>query len=76
MNVYGEQGYNDAADREDRRLDDKARRWAEGLEYDMMMMEAARESNLSPLDAEYPPEQCQRCGGPMKHGGNDGHCCT
>jgi hypothetical protein len=76
MNVYGEQGYNDAADREDRRLDDKARRRAEGLEYDMMMMAADRESNLSPLDAEYPPEQCQCCGDPMKHGGNDGHQCS
>ena len=26
--------------------------------------------------AEYPPEQCSRCGEPMKHGGNDGHQCS
>ena len=25
---------------------------------------------------EYPPEQCSRCGEPMKHGGNDGHQCS
>jgi hypothetical protein len=54
--VYGDSGYNDAADREDRRLDDEARRWAEGLEYDMAQMAADRESNVSPLDAEYPTE--------------------
>ena len=24
---------------------------------------------------EYMPEQCNRCGNPLKHGGNDGHCC-
>lgn len=25
---------------------------------------------------EIPPEQCDRCGEPLKHGGHDGHCCT
>lgn len=26
---------------------------------------------------EIPPEQCQRCGAPLKHGGNDGtHFCS
>ncbi|CAB4136776.1 hypothetical protein UFOVP842_34 [uncultured Caudovirales phage] len=25
--------------------------------------------------AEYPPEQCNRCGAHLKHGGHDGHCC-
>ena len=54
--VYGDSGYSDAADREDRRSDEKAARWAEGLEYDMAQMAADRESNVSPLDAEYPTE--------------------
>lgn len=35
MYVYGDHGYSDAADREDRRLDDKAARYAEGLSQDM-----------------------------------------
>jgi len=26
--------------------------------------------------AEYPPEQCARCGEPLKHGGHDGHRCN
>ena len=26
--------------------------------------------------AEYPPEQCDRCGAHLKHGGNDGHRCN
>lgn len=25
---------------------------------------------------ECPPEQCDRCGEPLKHGGNDGHRCN
>jgi len=25
---------------------------------------------------ETPPEQCQRCGEPLKHGGHDGHQCS
>ena len=25
---------------------------------------------------EYLPEQCNRCGNPLKHGGNDGHRCN
>ena len=33
--VYGDSGYTDAADREDRRSDEKAARWAEGLDQDM-----------------------------------------
>ena len=27
-------------------------------------------------EVEYPPEQCHRCGEPMKHGGYDGHQCS
>ena len=25
---------------------------------------------------EYPPEQCQRCGEPLKHGDKHGHQCS
>ena len=53
MNVYGEQGYSDAADREDRRLDAQNEAWAEQMEHDMSMMAADRESDCSELDAEY-----------------------
>lgn len=55
--VYGDQGYSDAADREDRRQDERARQYVEELNQDMEMMGAGRESNLSPLDAEYPTEE-------------------
>lgn len=51
--IYGDQGYADAADREDRRQDERARQYVEELNQDMEMMAAGRESNLSPLDAEY-----------------------
>ena len=56
MNVYGEQGYSDAAEREDRRLDAQTEAWAEQMEHDMATMAADRETNLSPLDAEYATE--------------------
>ena len=49
MNVYGEQGYSDAAAREDARLEAQNEAWAE----DMSMMAADRESDCSELDAEY-----------------------
>jgi len=49
MNVYGQQGYSDAAAKEDARLEAQAEAWAE----DMAMMAADRETNLSELDAEY-----------------------
>ena len=53
MNVYGEQGYSDAAAREDARLDAQNEAWAEQMEHDMSMMAADRESDCSELDAEY-----------------------
>ncbi len=57
MNVYGEQGYADAADREDCRNDDTNRQYVEELNQAMEIMAADRESNLSPLDDEYPTEE-------------------
>ena len=51
--IYGQQGYSDAADREDRRLDAQNEAWAEQMEHDMSMMAADRESDCSELDAEY-----------------------
>ena len=27
-------------------------------------------------NVEYAPEQCSRCGEPLHHGDNDGHCCA
>ena len=53
MNVYGEQGYSDAAAKEDARLDAQSEAQAEAWAEDMAMMAADRESDLSPLDAEY-----------------------
>lgn len=53
MNVYGEQGYSDAAAREDARLEAQNEAWAEQMEHDMSMMAADRESDCSELDAEY-----------------------
>jgi len=53
MNVYGEQGYSDAAAAESARLDAQAEAQAEAWAEDMAMMAADRESDLSPLDAEY-----------------------
>ena len=53
MNVYGEQGYSDAAAKEDARLEAQDEAWVEQMEHDMSMMAADRESDLSPLDAEY-----------------------
>ena len=46
--IYGEQGYSDAAAREDARLEAQNEAWAE----DMAMMAADRESDCSELDAE------------------------
>ena len=55
--IYGEQGYSDAAAREDARLEAQNEAWAnEAWAEDMAMMAADRESGLSPLDAEYPTE--------------------
>ena len=51
--IYGEQGYSDAAAREAARLDAQAEAQAEAWAEDMAMMAADRESNVSPLDAEY-----------------------
>jgi hypothetical protein len=51
--IYGEQGYSDAAAREDARLEAQNEAWAEE---DMAMMAADRELDLSPLDSEYPTE--------------------
>ncbi len=51
--IYGEQGYSDAAAKEDARLEAQDEAWAEQMEHDMAMMAADRESDLSPLDAEY-----------------------
>ena len=49
--IYGEQGYSDAAAREDARLEAQQNEaWAEE---DMAMMAADRESDCSELDAEY-----------------------
>ena len=57
MNVYGEQGYSDAAAAESARLDAQAEAqaeaWAAQVEHDMSMMAADRESDCSELDAEY-----------------------
>ena len=50
--IYGENAYEDAAAREDARLDAQNEAWAE----DMAMMAADRELDLSPLDSEYPTE--------------------
>ena len=51
--IYGEQGYSDAAAREDARLEAQNEAWAEQVEHDMSMMAADRESDCSELDAEY-----------------------
>ena len=52
--IYGEQGYSDAADQEDARLEAQNEAWAnEAWAEDMAMMAADRESDCSELDAEY-----------------------
>ena len=33
-----------------------------------------QDGNMAVLES--PPEQCDRCGEPLKHGGNDGHRCS
>ena len=52
MYIYGDQGYSDAADREDRRSDKKAARWAEGLDQDMS-------------HTEWPLMRCPSCNEPL-----------
>ena len=47
-----------------------------GKRNDDAQTEAWIDSKEPANQVEYPPEQCQRCGEPMKHGGNDGHCCA
>ena len=47
-----------------------------GKRNDDAQSEAWIDSKEPANQVEYPPEQCSRCGEPMKHGGHDGHQCS
>ena len=56
------------------------RPFAYDLDHGVTKLDAQNEAWIDSKEpanqVEYPPEQCQRCGEPMKHGGNDGHQCS
>jgi hypothetical protein len=47
---------------------------AASLAQEMATYAAWQDGNMAVLES--PPEQCDRCGEPLKHGGNDGHRCS
>lgn len=85
--VYGEDGYDKAYARDRAERDRAAARWAESMSRAADIGTNPRETESVRLAAaslaqemakgviEYAPEQCYRCGEPLKHGGNDGHYC-
>lgn len=83
--VYGEDGYDKAFENDRAQRDRAAARWAEQMSMAEDISNNPRETEAVRLAAAslaqemakgaYPPEQCDRCGEPLKHGGNDGHCC-
>ena len=55
-------------------------RFAYDLDHGIAKNDAQNEAwidSKEPLNqVEYPPEQCQRCGEPLKHGDKHGHQCS
>jgi len=56
-------------------------RCAYDLDHGIVTLDAQTEAwidSKEPLNqpAEYPPEQCQRCGEPLHHGDKHGHQCS
>jgi len=56
-------------------------RFAYDLDHGVTKLDAQNEAWIDSKEpanqpAEYPPEQCQRCGEPLKHGDKHGHQCS
>ena len=55
-------------------------RFAYDLDHGIVTLDAQTEAWIDSKEpanqVEYPPEQCQRCGEPLKHGDKHGHQCS